>query len=391
MTLRGTSLASASSPQVDPTPWLVLLQAPGVGPMTYRRILEHYGTPQTFLDCHPNEWQRCGLLPRTALDYLRDGPRDPIETTLKWAAAQSNHHILTFADTHYPALLREIPDPPPVLFVRGEVTGLNRPQLAVVGSRNPTPGGRENAHAFAHHMAQAGLAITSGLAVGIDSAAHEGALDGGGFTLAAAGTGPDQVYPARNRALAERIAAQGAIVSELPPGTPPRPEHFPRRNRIISGLSRGTLVVEAAVNSGSLITARLAMEQNREVFAIPGSIHNPLARGCHALIRQGAKLVENAQDIWDELGQMDALGACLPPLSPPSSLEHVAQASLGEGDRDGRALLSALGEDATSVDTLIERSGLTAERVCSILLVFELHGVVATTPAGLYVRTAVRG
>jgi len=216
-------------------------------------------------------------------------------------------HILTLHDPAYPALLKEIADPPPLLFVRGDPAVLSRPQLGIVGSRNPTPGGRSLAEDFARSLSRCGLVVTSGMALGIDAAGHRGALRGGGTTLAVAGTGPDRIYPARHRDLARAIVEQGAIISEFAPGTPALPSNFPRRNRIISGLSLGVLVVEAACRSGSLITARLAAEQGREVFALPGSIHNPLARGCHHLIRQGAKLVEDIEDIVEELGPLAAV------------------------------------------------------------------------------------
>ncbi len=233
-------------------------------------------------------------------------PKTPLEG--------DNRHLITLHDARYPTLLREIDDAPPMLFIQGDPTILNLPQIAIVGSRNPSASGRQTATDFAHFLASAGLAITSGLADGIDGAAHQGALETKNSTLAVTGTGLDRVYPAKHRELAHRIAEQGALISELPPGTPPIPANFPRRNRIISGLSLGTLVVEAAQKSGSLITARLATEQGREVFAIPGSIHNPLARGCHALIRQGAKLVETAGDILEELAPL--LGTAYQPNTP---------------------------------------------------------------------------
>jgi DNA processing protein len=295
-----------------------------------------------------------------------------------WLAAPGNH-LLRLDDPRYPDLLRQIPDPPPVLYVRGDPAALGNLQLAIVGSRNPTRGGLENARAFAAHLAGAGLTITSGLALGIDAAAHEGALAAGGTTIAVTGTGLDRVYPARHRELAHRIAGQGALVSEFPPGTPPRPAHFPQRNRIISGLSLGTLVVEAARRSGSLVTARHALEQGREVFAIPGSIHNPLARGCHALIRQGAKLVETADDILEELGAL-AVAVTADATAPD------APAGAGELDPEYRRLLDALGHDPLPIDELVARSGLTAESVSSMLLILELQGYVAPEAGGRYAR-----
>jgi DNA processing protein len=276
-------------------------------------------------------------------------------------------------------LLREIPTPPPVLFVRGDPALLSRPQLAIVGTRNPTASGRRTAREFAAHLAGAGLVITSGLALGIDAEAHRGALEQG-WTVAVMGTGPDRLYPARHRELARQIAEQGALVSELPPGTPPNAENFPRRNRVISGLSLGTLVVEAATQSGSLISARLAGEQGREVFAIPGSIHNPMARGCHALIRQGAKLVETGADILEELGPLAATVT-----TPDPHPRDIPTSPAVSPDPEHAALLALLGESPTAIDTLVERSGLTAEAVSSMLLIMELQGYVASA-GGFYTR-----
>lgn len=293
--------------------------------------------------------------------------------------AEPNHHLITLSDPRYPRLLREIPDPPAALYVIGDPDLLSATQLGIVGSRNPTPGGSETAHAFASYLTQSGLTITSGLAMGVDAAAHRGALGAGGKTIAVAGTGLDRVYPARHRELAHEIAAQGALISEFALGTPALAHNFPRRNRIISGLSLGVLVVEAALQSGSLITARLAAEQGREVFAIPGSIHNPLARGCHALIRQGAKLVETAADILEELGPMAQITA------PARQTDGAGNITSGLGV-EAMTLLDCLGFDPTPVDSLIERSGLTPEAVSSMLLVLELQGHVVAAPGGHYTR-----
>jgi DNA processing protein len=271
--------------------------------------------------------------------------------------------------------LRELEDAPPLLFLRGEVTQLHNPQLAVVGSRNPSVIGRETAYDFCRSLADSGLVITSGLALGVDAAAHRGALAGGGQTVAVFGTGLDRVYPAAHRELAHDIVEQGGVlVSEYAPGTAPLPGNFPRRNRIISGLSLGTLVVEAALRSGSLITARLAVEQGREVFAIPGSIHNPLARGCHQLIRQGAKLVETAQDILEELApQLKAA------IAEPQGMTECGGEAL---DEEYQRLLACLHEAPSSVDQLVTRSGLTADAVSSMLLLLELQGYVVSTAGG---------
>jgi DNA processing protein len=300
-----------------------------------------------------------------------------LEADREWLARPGNH-LISVVDEIYPGLLREIPDPPAFLYIHGDPALLSFPQLAVVGSRNPTPVGRETARAFARSLAGAGLTITSGLALGIDGAAHEGALDAGGHTIAVAGTGLDRVYPPSHHALAHRIAERGALVSEFPLGTPPKRENFPQRNRIIAGLSLGTLVVEAAVRSGSLITARLAGEQGREVFAIPGSIHSPLSRGCHALIRQGAKLVETADDVLAELGPM--VGSLRAAVA--AQVEEAVETSDEE-----RHLLEQMGADPVDVDTVVERTGLTPETISSMLLDMELRGLVECCADGRYQRT----
>jgi DNA processing protein len=317
-------------------------------------------------------------LPDAALDYLRRPDWRRVKQDLAWLE-QPGNHLLRLDDPRYPPLLRQIPYPPPLLFVHGDPDCLRLPQLAIVGTRNPTPLGRETAQRFAAYLAEFGLVITSGLALGIDAAAHEGALASGGRTLAVMGTSLDRVYPARNRDLAHAIAERGALVSELPIGTPPVAENFPRRNRLISGLALGVLVVEAATQSGSLITARLANEQGREVFAIPGSIHNPLAKGCHALIRQGAKLVETAADILEELGALATAA------SEPASCPAAASSSAALDD-EYRQLLATMGDEPVGIDLLVDRCGLTAEAVSSMLLILELEGYVAAIPGGLYGR-----
>ncbi len=355
--------------------WLALVRMPGVGPVTAQNLLQQWTTPRRLFEAGA---AAVPGLEGPARAYLQQPDWEAVERDLHWLA-QADCHAITWQDATYPPLLKQIADPPLVLFVQGEPSLLASRQLAVVGSRNPTAGGEQNAAEFARHLAGVGLTITSGLAVGIDAAAHRGALLAHGHTLAVAGTGLDRVYPARHRQLAHDIAAQGALVSEFPPGTPPRPEHFPRRNRLISGLSLGTLVVEAAVQSGSLITARLAAEQGREVFAIPGSIHNPLARGCHVLLRQGAKLVETAQDILEELGVLAAWGNS---LAPPA----VDTAAMKDEPQEFRNLLRHIGFEPTAIDTLVERSGLTADQVSSMLVVLELHGQIAASPGGLYTR-----
>ncbi|WP_129776233.1 DNA-processing protein DprA [Peristeroidobacter soli] len=294
---------------------------------------------------------------------------------------QPAHHFIPRGSPRYPGLLATLPDAPSGLLVRGNPDALSLPQLAIVGSRNPTPAGHDIARRFAGHLARSGLTITSGLAIGIDTAAHRGALEGGGRTIAVCGTGLDIDYPRANAVLSAEIASGGALVSEFPLGTPASRSNFPRRNRIISGLSLGTLVVEAAVRSGSLITARLAAEQGREVFAIPGSIHNPLSRGCHKLIREGAQLVETADDIFVELGPL------LAAVSPTSAESAESTAVLAPAlDKGYEILLDALGFEPASVDDLIARTGLAADEVASMLLILELEARIDACPGGRYAR-----
>lgn len=360
--------------------WVALSRVPPLGSRVRMALLEHFGDVRAVCAAPRAELERVlNAVPgryndRAATLAAIDEGCDPdrFAPDLAWLADE-HRHLVAWGDPAYPPLLREIPDPPVVLYVQGDPAVLARPQLAIVGSRNPTPTGRENAAAFAKTLAGAGLTITSGLALGIDGAAHRGALAGGGATIAVAGTGLDRVYPPRHRDLAHAIARHGALVSEYPLGTPPRAENFPVRNRLISGLSLGVLVVEAALQSGSLITARLATEQGREVFAVPGSIHSPLARGCHALIRQGAKLVETAQDVLEELGA----------LAQVASTETHTRANVSP---DEEALLAHVGYDSINVDDLVERSGLTPDRVSSMLLRLELRGLIVAGPGGTYQR-----
>ncbi len=295
-------------------------------------------------------------------------------------ASSTGHLTIERQSDDYPELLAEIGNPPGRLFVRGNPDALHLPALAIVGSRNPTRQGRQTAYEFARHLGAAGFCIVSGLAQGIDAAAHEGALDGGAMTVAFLGHGIDRVYPASNAALAERIAAQGALCTEFPPGSEPRREFFPQRNRLISGLSLGVLVVEAARKSGSLITARLAAEQGREIFAIPGSIHNPLSKGCHLLIRQGAKLVENAGDIVSELGPLAGRMAELP------DKENEPDSPAREDDGDYENLLDVMEFDPATPDELAARSGLTIDQVSSMLLILELEGKIEAHAGGRYSR-----
>ncbi|MEK7816322.1 MAG: DNA-processing protein DprA [Pseudomonadota bacterium] len=365
--------------------WLAYLQLPGVSRRERLELLQHFGSLDAVYDTGRGQLTKLLGDRREALQAILDGPDETRhQPELEWLAREQQH-LVTWADADYPPLLRQIPDPPLALYVIGDRAALSRPQLAIVGSRNPTPAGRENARAFARHLAGAGLAITSGLALGIDGAAHRGALEAsGGATLAVVATGLDRVYPARHRELAHEIARAGALISEFPLGTPPLPENFPIRNRLISGLALGVLVVEAAVGSGSLITARLATDQGREVFAIPGSIHSPLARGCHALIRQGAKLVETAQDILEELGAL-ARAVADSGAAPASPAPRVLPAEL---PAPMAQLLICLGYDPASIDQLVERSGLTTEAVSSMLLQLELQGLVEAGAGGKFQRIA---
>jgi len=354
----------------DLAAWLRLTLTPGLGGEGQRRLLETFGLPQTVFAADPSRLAEC-LGPKLADTLLSHDSNAGVEAALAWAT-QAGNRILTLADADYPRQLLETADPPCLLYVKGRIDLLSRPALAVVGSRNATPQGADNAESFARAASQAGLTIVSGLALGCDAAAHRGGLSGPGSTIAVIGTGADRIYPARNQSLAHSIADRGAIVSEFPLGTPPLAGNFPRRNRVIAGLARGVLVVEAADRSGTLITARLAGEQGRDVFAIPGSIHSPLSKGCHKLIKQGAKLVESAQDILEEMGL--ATGA------------NEASATADALDESSSRVLVALGYDPCSIDALLDRSGLTADALYPILLSMELEGRIATLPGGLYQR-----
>ncbi|MEE8387453.1 MAG: DNA-processing protein DprA [Acidiferrobacterales bacterium] len=352
--------------------WLRLSRAPGIGSRTLITLLESFDSPENIVGASHAQLSKVLGSNEAVLCAITDAvDAERLALDTEWLAEEGSH-LLVITDDDYPALLREIPDPPALLYIRGDPAVLSLPQLAMVGSRNPTPGGMDNARAFASALAPTGLLVTSGMALGIDTAAHTGALEGGGSTVAVAGTGVDRIYPARNHALAHRIVEQGALVSEFPLATPPLRENFPQRNRIIAGLSLGTIVIEAALRSGSLITARLASEQGREVFAIPGSIHSPQAKGCHQLIRQGAKLVETATDIMEELGP---LVATLRQLSDkPAAGRHDNTADF--------ELLEYLGFDPIDVNTLVERSGLTAEAISSMLLEMELAGHIQVCAGG---------
>jgi DNA processing protein len=346
----------------------------------FASLLKHFGSPGAVFAANRGEWLGLGLAEPT-IDYLSAPDWKRVEQDLVWLERPGNS-LVCFDSAHYPPLLRQIEAPPPVLFVHGDPACLRAHQIAIVGTRRPTPAGCETARDFAAYLASTGIVITSGLALGVDAEAHRGALLAQGLTIAVMGTGPDRIYPAKHRELAYAIAEKGALVSELPPGTPPLAENFPRRNRIISGLSLGTLVVEAASRSGSLITARFAAEHGREVFAIPGSIHNAMAKGCHSLIRQGAKLVETAADILEELG---ALAMAVNNDQPTQTALPLPT----DLDEDYRRLLDCLGHEPATIDLLVERCGLTAEAVSSMLLILELQGYVAAAPGGLYSRLKI--
>lgn len=345
---------------------------PGLGGRTFLKLLATH-TPEQILSESGAALSALGLRPQV-VEAVRKPDWFGVEHDLQWLD-HTGHLALTLTGAGYPPQLREIADPPPVLFVRGNPDLLAQPQIAIVGSRNPSTLGVETAIDFARSLAEHGFVITSGLALGIDAAGHRGALKANGHTVAVAGTGLDRVYPARHKDLATEIVRTGAMISEFPPGTVAKASHFPRRNRIISGLSLGLLVVEAARQSGSLITARLALEQNREVFAIPGSIHNPLARGCNALIREGAKLVETSSDILEELGQYNQQDETSIPIYPQSEL-----------DLEQQTLLNLVMFSPTSIDKLVETTGLSVEAIASMLLVLELQGYVEATAGGYYIR-----
>lgn len=354
----------------DALAWLALEAVPGLGPELGRRLLEAFPDPATIFAASPGQ-----LSPivghKIAAELAKPLSAEDHRATLEWLALP-DAHLVTWNDPDYPTALRDIPDPPAWLYLKGDRSILQRPMLGIVGSRNATPQGMRDAQAFARSLAEAGFTIVSGLAEGIDTAAHEGGLDGNGTGVAVVGTGLDRVYPARNRDLAHRLAASGAIISEFPLGTPPKAGHFPRRNRIISGLSLGVLVVEAAPQSGSLITARMAAEQGRDVFAIPGSIHSPLSKGCHQLIKQGAKLVESAADVLEELNLAWAVQIADKAVEP---------SALGEDP-----ILGLMGTNPVSLDELALRTRLTVENLSAMLFTHEMEGRVAVLPGGLYQR-----
>ena len=375
--------------------WLRLSLTDGVGNETARQWLAAYGLPQAIFEADPDALSASpSERLRRAIETVPEALPALLASTLDWLAQGQDRCIVTLGDAHYPASLLNIADPPLMLYMMGSLVprpeasasqGLaGMPCLAIVGSRNPTPQGQINATQFAQALSAAGWCVVSGLAMGVDGAAHEGALHAGGSTVAVVGTGLDRVYPRKHLALAHRIAARGLIVSEFALGTPPLTANFPRRNRLIAGLSQGTLVIEAAPQSGSLITARLAAEQGKEVFAIPGSIHSPLSRGCHLLIKQGAKLVESAQDVLEELPALP--GKLLRPETDGDARPPDGTPAL-EAQPDP-ALLRALGFDPASLDELQARTGLATAALQAQLLGLEMDGDLARLPGGKFVRIA---
>ena len=371
--------------------WLRLTLTPGVGNDTARKLLAAFGSAEAVFDQSEAALRQLGsdkLVRAITTEPLK--LPELLSATVDWLAGGDDRVVAPIGSAHYPAALLNIEDPPLVLYMMGSQlnraqTAINNvaPNLAIVGSRNPTPQGESNARQFARVFAEQGLCIVSGMALGVDGAAHDGALLGGGQTIAVVGTGLDRVYPKKHLALAHRIAAQGLIISEFPIGTPPLNANFPKRNRIISGLSVGTLVVEAALQSGSLITARLASEQGKDVFAIPGSIHSPQSRGCHYLIKQGAKLVETAQDVMEEL--KIPFSSVAPLLDGDDEAPEGFTSFSPEGDS---SFLSALGFDIVSLDALQARTGLPTPELQAKLLALELDGFVKRLPGGLFQRMA---
>lgn len=347
----------------------------------WQRLLELYAGPAEALAAGASGWRRAGVPAAKLALYERwQGGGEPevdaaVAATLAWLVEAPNRHLVTAGHPAYPYLLKTIADPPPLLFVRGDPAFLAQPQVAIVGTRNPSRGGEQLAHDFAAELAGRGLVITSGLALGIDGAAHQGALSAKGVTIGVLGTGPDRLYPRAHLRLAEQMLDNaGLIISEYLPGTAPLAPNFPRRNRIISGLSMGVLVVEAALQSGSLITARLAAEQGREVWALPGSVHNPQTKGCHTLIREGAKLVEEAAHILEDIGPL------LGNLRPGSARATPPPAAAPSGPK--AQVLEALAWECRSLDWLVDATGLPVAELGSLLLQLELDGLIAAVPGG---------
>ena len=375
--------------------WLALHQAPGIGPAAFHLLLSHYSSLQELFES-PASLTNTPLSPakqNSLADYLQAADWRKVDEALQWKEMDGNH-ILTNKHPAYPELLKQIDQPPALLYVKGQYQLLSEVQLAMVGSRTPTIDGQETAFDFARHLAAQGMVITSGMALGIDAQSHKGALAAKGKSIAVTGTGLDRIYPARNKDLAYQLAEQGAIVSEYPLGTGPAAGNFPQRNRIISGLAVGTLVVEAALKSGSLITARQALEQAREVFAIPGSIHNPLSRGCHRLIKEGAKLVEKADDILEELASlMLASQLSKTTISETQASEISSQKAATPANqvtidpllpKVQQDILKYIGFTPVSVDHLAERTTLEIAELSANLVLLEVNDYIQSHPGGCY-------
>ncbi len=350
--------------------FLALNRMDGVGPRTVAKLLQKWPKLEQLFQLSKHEMEQAGL-PSVLAQSIASFDLQLIAADWQWLKQDENHHLLTWESPDYPILLKEITDPPIVLYAKGQLSALRQPQLAVIGSRNPSVIGAENARAFAKELTRHGLTIVSGLALGIDAQAHQGCLDANGQTIAVMGTGLDVIYPRRHQKLAEKISDKGLLLSEFPLKSPPIAGHFPRRNRIISGLSLCILVVEAAIKSGSLITARMALEQNRDVLAIPGSIHNPLARGCHYLVQQGAKLVASVADVLEELK-----------IVPTRSIKEKTTFPLASENEN---LVKFMGFELTTIDQIVVRSGCTVEQVIRELAELELKGAVMAVPGG-YMR-----
>lgn len=363
-----------TKPECDEiAPWIALSQIQGLGNASICQLLAKFGSPDAVFKARSQHLQE--IVSDEIASKISDGIRlETIQPTLDWLKKEQAH-LITLADANYPKRLLEISNPPALLYALGNLKWLNYPAIAMVGSRSATPQGEKNAENFAENLCSQGLCVVSGLALGIDGAAHRGALKHNGATIAVVGTGLDLVYPSKHRQLAHLIAQRGLILSEFPLGTPSKAQNFPRRNRIISGLSLGCLVVEANLESGSLITARLAAEQGREVFAIPGSIHSPVSKGCHQLIKQGAKLVENSEDIIEELENL------MPMDSPFGSVNDAVQTSTETNE-----ILACMGFDAIDFEALRTNSGLTTETLSSMLMLLELEGKVTSVQGGKYQR-----
>ncbi len=367
----------------------------GIGTSTISKLLSVFKQPQDILDASHSSLQQVGLS-TIQVNALQQQSLSIADDDMEWLEASDRHHIITLEDEHYPLLLKQISDPPYLLYVNGDHKLLNDPQLAVVGTRNPSKVAVSTTKSFSSYLSRQGLCITSGLALGIDASSHKGALEASGPTIAVIATGQDRVYPSRHRELAHQIAEQGAIVSEFPIGTAVHPKYFPRRNRLISGMSIGVLVVEAALKSGSLITARLAVEQGREVFAIPGSIHNPMARGCHQLIKEGAKLIETAEDILEELQSLIGLTSYVNRKNSELTRKSRAISVINHDNlnqnappmftytKEHESILSVIGHEPISIDQMVVETGMAANIIASMLLILELDGIIAACGGGYY-------